>query len=348
MTSIPEPLNTLAAKIDQYHESRPENMRPHFGLSQLGNTDRRGQWLGFRWAFQQQFSGRILRLFRRGHREEETVVADLEAAGCELIHTLDDQLHIDLGSHVSGSPDGIIMSGVPEAPAKPHLLEIKTMSRKAFDAVVKEKLKKANPVYWVQVHANMYGVTQSNVIGRPVDRCLFIAVCKDDDRIYTERIKLDSAFAVEQIERGKQVALAERIPEPIFTNPSHWQAKWSPYYAVYFPGSATSEHWAKLRRQREGIGAASRVCVNCRTCAHSTPHEGSGWRCEQYGKDIPVDFQRKGCDRHALHPDIAELCEIEFIGGDGTRAEYRHAGKAYTNGHEAVSTELMLLEVAKC
>lgn len=344
MAVIPKPNYSTVSLIDKNHEENQGLPRPHMGVSGLGGEDERGLWLGFRWVFQQQFSGRLLRLFRRGHLEESQVVSDLQAVGCELSYVLNDQLRIDFSKHVSGSCDGIIMRGLPEAPSTPHLLEIKTISAKRFEQLQKEGVEKTNPAYWVQVHCYMYGITDQNLVGIPVDRCFFIAVCKDDDRIYTERIRLDRATASKFIERGQRIAMSDRMPEPTFIDPSHWLAKWSPYYAAYFPKSATQAHLDKLKTANEGAGIESKVGVNCRTCAHSTPTPDSAWRCELFQADnIPLDYQRTGCRSHAMHPDIMDLIGWRFLGGDGANANYQTpSGREIKNGRDGVDSKSML------
>jgi hypothetical protein len=67
-------------------------------------------------AVVEKFPGRILRLFRRGQDEEAKVVSDLRAIGLNVQKTGDNQSRVDFGCHVSGSMDGVIESGVPDAP----------------------------------------------------------------------------------------------------------------------------------------------------------------------------------------------------------------------------------------
>lgn len=344
MTSIPQPMHSAANQIDAWHEQHQSPPRPHMGLSAAGNEDDRGLWLSFRWAFQEQFTGRILRLFRRGHLEEAVVVSDLQAIGCEVEYTGDAQLHIDFGSHVSGSCDGIIASGLPEAPNTVHLLEIKTISKARFEQLDKHGVEKSTPEYYAQTQAYMFGLTQLGLLGVDVERCFFIAVCKDDDRVYTERIKLNKDIARDAVARLQRIALSERIPEPVHVDPTFYKAKFSPYYAVYFPKSATPDHMAKLVSQRAGDGIESKVGVNCRTCAHSTPTESSEWLCAIYDNQaIPLSHQRLGCRAHVMHPDIMDLIGWRFVEGDAHNATYQSPkGEVVKNGVDGVYSEDML------
>jgi hypothetical protein len=101
MTALPKKMTTIESLIDDHHAAQPNGLRLHLGASGLGHKCDRWIWLSFRWAIQEQFPGRILRLFRRGHNEEATIVADLEAIGIKISKTGDDQMFLDFGSHVS-------------------------------------------------------------------------------------------------------------------------------------------------------------------------------------------------------------------------------------------------------
>ena len=213
---IPDPQHTIAALIDAAHEakraSHAEVFRPHMDASTLGEKCDRKLWLSFRWAVRENFPGRILRVFRRGQNEEAQVVADLQAIGCKVRSTGADQTRVDFGSHVSGSIDGIITSGVPDAPKKAHVLEIKTHSKKSFETLEKEGVEKAHPKHFAQVQAYM--------LGTGIDRALYVAVCKDDDRLHVERFKLDKERAEKLVERGKRLATQDEIPPPLSLDPS--------------------------------------------------------------------------------------------------------------------------------
>ena len=278
MTTIPTPSHSIAALIDQAHEKRSEPPRPHLGCSTLGHPCDRWLWLSFRWAVQPTFPGRILRLFRRGQMEEATIVSDLRAIGIDIRGTGKDQMRVDFGAHVSGSVDGVIESGVPDAPKTRHVAEFKTHSRKSFDDLEKKGVKESKPEHWTQMQLYMHGLK--------IDRAIYVAVCKDDDRLYTERVRYDAEAAQKAVERGQRIALSDRMPPPISTDPSWYQCKFCAAHE-FCHSTLTTKH------------------VNCRTCSHSTAKPDSTWRCERHQADgIPVEFQRAGCDAHVLHPDL--------------------------------------------
>lgn len=282
---IPEPMHTLASLIDAAHEARQEPPRSHMGCSQLGHPCDRWLWLNFRWAVIEKFPGRILRVFRRGQLEERTIVADLRAAGISIHSTEGSQARVEFGCHIGGSMDGIIEYGVPEAPQKRHIVEFKTHSLKSFDDVLKNGVEKSKPQHYTQMQLYM--------LGSKIDRALYVAICKDDDRIYTERVRFDETHAIKALERGKRIVLADEMPPPLSTNPSWYQCK--------FCAAHEFCHKTKLTKQ-----------VNCRTCAWSTAAEDGNWICERqrwlsydYNDSIiPTEFQRTGCEHHILHDNL--------------------------------------------
>ena len=187
MTALPPPQNSASVLIDRHHEANAEPPRPHMGCSLLGHPCDRYLWLSFRWASQEQFSGRMLRLFRRGQNEESVVVSDLRAIGVDVQATGASQSRVNCDCHVSGSVDGIIESGLPESPKKRHILEIKTYNRKSFDKLTKDGVQKTKFQHYVQMQLYMLGIG--------IDRAFYIAICKDSDEIYTERIRFDKELA---------------------------------------------------------------------------------------------------------------------------------------------------------
>jgi hypothetical protein len=270
-------LDPIAAAIDAAHESREESPRLHLGASMLGHHCDRWLWLSFRWAVREKFSGRMLRLFRRGQLEEATIVQDLRAIGIDIGSTGGAQARVSFGKHVSGSIDGIIESGVPGAPNTRHVAEFKTHSKKSFDELARDGVEKAKPMHWCQMQVYMHG--------KGIDRALYVAVCKDDDRIHSERIRYDEAAATALVERGQRITMTERMPEPCpGAGPDWYQCKFCAAYDFCHKTHLATE-------------------VNCRTCAHVTPLETS-FRCERWAQDVPTEVQPLGCDCHVAHPDL--------------------------------------------
>lgn len=311
---IPDPQHTIAALIDAAHEakraSHSEVFRPHMGASTLGEKCDRKLWLGFRWAVRENFPGRILRVFRRGQNEEAQVVSDLQAIGCKVRSTGSEQTRVDFGSHVSGSIDGIITAGVPDAPRKSHVLEIKTHSKKSFETLEKEGVEKAHPKHFAQM--------QTYMLGTGIDRALYVAVCKDDDRLHVERFKLDKERAEKLVERGKRIATQDEIPPPLSTDPTWFECKFCSANDFCHGSGVTKE-------------------VNCRTCAHSTAEADGTWTCARHDQNVmPTDWMREAHECHSLHfhlvpwPFLRMECGDPVFDVDGNEVANGPSGFAST------------------
>src|SRR5699024_10794108 len=214
---IPEPEHSIAKRIYKaYEDARDKTDRYHLGVSLLGNQDERYLWLKFRWAFQEHIDGRILKLFERGHREEDFIVKTLKMIGVECRDTGKEQITVRFGSHVSGSMDGTVLN-VPGAEKTPAILECKTHSDKSFKDLVKNGVQKSKFQHYVQCCVYAYG--------RGMSRALYYAVNKNTDEVYTEWLHVDNELAERYIQRGQRIALSDRMPEPLTPDPTDWRMK---------------------------------------------------------------------------------------------------------------------------
>jgi hypothetical protein len=227
----------------------------------------------------EETSGRMYRLFRRGHREEETIVADLKLAGVQVIHTGDaDQLEVSEGM-LKGHLDGIILGGVPEAPKSKMVLEMKSYNDKRFQTLEKDGVEKSDPKYYCQCQVYML---LSNL-----DRCLFVCVNKNDDSMHVERLKLDKSYARTMIDRAKGFALEPHMPPALSDKPDWWQCRFCAAYDLC-----------------HGSRTLSPLRVTCRTCANVTPKEDGSWFCEKCQQNIPFEAQMRAWPCHVIHPDL--------------------------------------------
>lgn len=285
-------MGDISDRIDRAHEEQGEEPRSHFGCSSAGHKCERWLWLQFRWAVIEDAGlmaykrsivskdpkirsrGQLLRLFRRGHHEENWIIDDLRAIGATVA---DEQKRVDFGSHVSGSIDGTV-SNIPGHSGLTALLECKSHNEKSFDELEKHGVEESKPVHDAQMQLYMLGLG--------LEKALYFPTCKNDDRTGEEFVELDRGRAEWLRDRAIRIALSERMPEPLSTDSTWYECKMCRGHRFCFDEKITRE-------------------VNCRTCAHSTPTEASEWTCARWGKVvIPVDAQRKGCDCHVLHPDL--------------------------------------------
>jgi len=274
---VPNPLvDAIYAGIKKANKEFP---RSHLGASSIGGSCDLKIWFDFRWIAKEDFDGRMLRLFKRGLNEELPLVGDLRRAGLKVddINPITKKQFSFKDGFFAGSCDGIVTSGVPEAPEKKHVLEIKTHSLKSFTNLEKNGVQKSNPQHYsqMQVYMGMFDI----------NRALYVSVCKDNDRIYIERVRFDKALFDSLCTRAHRIISSDRMPEPLSSDPTWFECK--------FCSASDVCHGKSMAKE-----------VHCRTCSHITFTPQGEANCAHWESDVPTEAQVNGCDAHILHPDL--------------------------------------------
>ena len=283
-----------AAIYEQYKKSGDaEKARPYLGASAIGGECKRALWYSFRWASKEDFDGRMYRLFQSGHLAEPRFIADLRAIGC-TVWDCDPATGKQFGAshfggHMRGHCDGVA-KGIPGGGNKPHLLEFKTHSAKSFADLKKKGMQAAKPQHWAQCQWYMGKMN--------LDRALYLAVNKDTDELYSERIEFDQVEYEKILAKAEGIIFAAEPPPKISDDPKFYICNWCSHNAVCH-GNRTP-------------------ALSCRTCVHSTPErEGDGrWSCAKHGPEIPVHAQRAGCGHHLPLPFLISYADA-IDAGDG-------------------------------
>ncbi len=294
MPEIPAPFSQTVAAIYAVYEAKPDKERSYLGASTFGTECDRAFWYGFRHANEREaLDGRKRRLFQTGHREEARVVEDLRAAGVE-VQELDPSTGkqwaiASVGGHLRGHLDGIVWN-VPEAPKAEHVLEIKTHNDKSFKALQKDKVEKSKPGHYAQMQIYMHH--------KGVARALYVAVNKNDDSIYVERVPYDAVAALRLVARGERVIAAAHAPPKLHEDPTSraaYACEWCPAFGVC--------HGGQFARR------------NCRTCISATPivdtSDRGAWHCTHWQKELSFEEQQAGCDSHLYLPDLVPGEQID-------------------------------------
>jgi len=261
---------------DAYRGLDTNPYRSHLGASVIGGNCPRAIWYGFRWFTKPVFGGRILRLFNRGHMEEARFIALLLTIGC-VIYQQDangKQFRIsDMGGHFGGSGDGVAV-GVPDLPqGLPAVTEFKTHNDKSFQKLKADGVRKSKFEHFVQMQVYMrkMGLTVA----------LYMAVNKNDDDLYAEIVPLDSMFADQFVDRGRQIIMLKVAPEKINKSPGWFECSWCDHKPVC--------HMKKAPER------------NCRTCVHSEPREDGKWYCMNPGAEelvLTTELQLAACNAY--------------------------------------------------
>lgn len=308
MAPIPKPQASTVRAIYQAYEAANEQY-DSLGISvgEIGTECDRALFYAFRWASQpEKFDGRMLRLFDTGNREEDRLVEDLQRIGIE-VWGQQDKIRLAAG-HIRGKCDGIGL-GIPEAPKTVHLLEFKSTNEKGMKELQKKRCKEAKPLHYGQCQIGMhaFGLT----------RALYLAVCKNTDTLYAERIEYDAAYCLRQIARVERIVQAHEPPSRISDNPDFFGCRFCKHHAVCHEGA-----WPR---------------VHCRSCLHSTPEmSGDGdrphWSCARWGKPLSIDEQKAGCPAHLHLPGLVPGELVDSDEEDETVTYRLHNGRIWVDG----------------
>lgn len=192
--------------IDQSLEATKEKPREYLGGSRLGHECARALQYEFYGAPKDQdFKGQTLRTFAIGHALEDLAVTWLKGAGLDLrTRGKDDrQFGFVTGKgKIRGHVDGVIVSGPDDLGPYPRLWECKTASAKKWREFEKNKLKKANTTYFIQVQTYMAYMELSD------NPALFTVINKDDSTLYHEDVPFDAGIAQDASDRAARIIQA--------------------------------------------------------------------------------------------------------------------------------------------
>jgi len=318
----PRPAPTIDAIYAAYEADAGDGFRAHLGASLIGKECLRALWFDFRWATRAGFPGRILRLFETGHLEEARIVRNLRRTGATVLEVDPDtgrqwqvSAHDD---HFGGSLDAVAV-GLLEAPKTWHVLEFKTHSAKSFADLKRHGVQVSKPRHYAQMQVYLHLTS--------ITRAMYVAVCKDTDELYVERLPADPAAGEALLLKAGRVIRAARPPERLSCDPAWWQCRLCEHHDLCHDGAAAER--------------------NCRTCLHVTPVAGGeaadsnmlraeragGWHCARYDRALAVVDQRRGCDYHLFVPDLVSGEVVDA--GDDYVAYRLPDGAFWTDGRAA-------------
>lgn len=302
MAAIPPPHSATIAAIYAHHEANRSNWESDgLSVSTLGNECDRALFYAFRWAsYPEHIDGRKARLFETGNREEERMIAELCAIGCEV--TGEQERISACGGHVRGKIDGRVL-GLPDAPKTEHLFETKTHKADSWRAVVKHGVKAKKPAHYAQCQIGMHLTGCS--------RAFYLAHNKDTDELHAERIEYDSLYCIQLLARAERIVRSDIPPPKISDNPDYFACKFCPARAQC--------HEAEMPRK------------HCRTCIFSSPVD-NGWHCERFNGGLSRNDQKLGCEKHLFLPGLVPGEQIDCDETAGT-VTYRLAnGELWVDG----------------
>jgi len=262
-------LGKNVALAEDAYRGVDEGFRTHLGASLIGRDCPRELWYSFRWYTRTRHTGRMVRLFNRGHLEEARFVSLLQMIGCETWQHDDNGKQFRMGGHnghFGGSLDGVVR-GIPDMPTVAALNEFKTHGDKSFKKLVDEGCRGAKFEHFVQQQMYM------GAFALPVS--LYLAVNKNDDDLYAELIHFDPEVHRYHFERAGRIVSAMEPPARVNPSPGWWRCKFCDHIKVcHYKGNPNR---------------------SCRSCLWSRPVEDGKWFCENKERQTSMLFPADKC-----------------------------------------------------
>lgn len=312
MAPIPRPqATTVRAIYAAYEEANEQRDGKTIPVSQLAEDCSRKLFYDFRWTTpHESIPGRTLRIFETGNLEEERWIENLRKIGCEVVDrdpNTGNQIRVDLvGNHVGGYLDCEVL-GLPEAPKTWHVGEIKSHNLKSFTALKKDGVRKSKPLH--------FGQTQTYMHARGRDRGIYLAVCKDNDELYAERLHLDTEYVLRLLAKAERIRDASEPPAKLHEDPDAKMAfacGWCKHLAI-----CHHDAWPRS---------------NCRTCLYSSPEEGGTWSCARFNKPLSLAEQAEGCPAHLFLPGLVPGAQTDCDEAAETVTYRLRSGKTWVDG----------------
>lgn len=295
MADLSEYVDQIATDIYKQYEKRniKEEPRTYLGGSAIGQECSRALWYSFRWSTKEAFEGRMLRLFQTGHLAEPRFIEDLRSIGCEVWDadpaTGKQFGYQDVHGHMRGNLDAVALH-IPGGGKAPHLVEMKTHSDKSFKELKSKGVKVAKPQHYAQmiVYAGWAKLT----------RMLYLAVNKNTDELYTERLEFDLVEFEKLIAKAEAIIFAATPPPKLRDDPKYFTCNWCAQKTVCHNHQVPA--------------------LSCRTCVYATPERDGDarWSCDFHKRDLTVEVQRTGCAEHLPLPFLLTYAE-PIDSGDG-------------------------------
>lgn len=283
----------ILTRIDALYIDNSEE-RDYLGASEVGADCTRYLWLKFhRYIHPKKWEPRMLRLFDRGANEEPIFQANLNAIGFEFESGCSDQAGFADG-FFKGHGDGVmILDGVRYA------AEYKTHNLKNFNTLKPGTLALTFPKHYAQAQVYMHYFK--------CQYCVYLAVCKDDDRLFCDVIEYNDKDFQTYKAKADYIATTDHPPERIASRPTDYRCKMCDAAAVC---------WG-LEMPR----------VDCRNCTSASKKDGK-WSCDIGNMEV--------CQYHSFNPfamqDIFKWEPIEFFPKERAVKYTLPSGETLING----------------
>ena len=285
---------------------KDEDYYPTLRASQIGDECSRKLWYRLRWALKpKKWSGRMIRLFETGKKEEDRIIQNLKDAGFDVLFQQKEILPLS-NSSLTGSIDGQIPLTIREGEQEFYLIEIKThndINWKSWNR------------YGVEIsHPKHFGQICTYLTGLDLKKCIYISLNKNTDEIGFEEINKDDEKCKKILKKASDIVYSEDIPLRILDKKNLWMCKLCEFNNICYEED--------LPRK------------NCRTCINFE-FDSSGTfgkhKCNKFSTDLSLDQQKQGCSSHIYNPKMINAKQINFNKKEESVTYKLKNGKTFKN-----------------
>lgn len=311
----------ISEEIDSYCQRTYDGgHRTHLGASLIGHECKRYLWYVFRWVHHHEHSGRMQRLFNRGHREEARFIEWLEGIGAQVWYENREGLmfHPESDSYFLGEADvdGMCVEITEQsqnykhhiAMAKTHGIEFPQYRVSgsgghfggSLDAIIKlpERYGIPGPILG-EFKTNGTGPGFNKLLsgGMQIEKpqhyaqtCTYGKFYNLDYALYMNINKNDDDIHVEIVKLDHkigahmfakaEIVITSQTPPPRLSDNATFQT------CKYCDFHKVCHEEAPVEK-------------NCRSCKNAKPIDNAEWFCSVYNSAIPKNVIKIGCENHS-------------------------------------------------
>lgn len=311
-----------------WKDNQEDGRRRHLGGSLIGRKCERELWYSFRWATITRHTGRLLRLFDRGHKEEFRFVEYLRQIGAE-VHDYSQRLMYHDGSDSYTCLDWGLDWGDAESYT---WLECDDVSDSQMH-IERATARRQGPTQWrISDVGGHFGGSLDAICYRIPGYEFFGLTGKDPilaefkthgEKSFAKLIKegLEKAkpehysqMQTYMLKRGIKLAFYMAVNKNtdelrcywVVADPQHGAGMISKARDVIHapqPPKRISDNptWFACRfcDHKDVCHMGEPLSKSCRSCAFSMPVDDGKWFCAKWNSEIPDDVQKDGCDAYS-------------------------------------------------
>lgn len=313
-----EILGLIDAKI---YNDQDTGFRNHLGASSIGNECLRALWYTFRWATRAKHKASLLRLFNRGHREEERFIGYLKSIGVEV------RAHSQRLCYHDGSDSYDLLEWDLEMlPDLDDVSDDDAHIRRAVQQGLKLEQWRIKDVFGHfggSMDSILYNVPLVEQFGLTKDDPVLGEYKTHGQKSFDELVNKGLAAAKPEHYQQMQVYMTKRgiklgLYMAVNKNTDELKLFWviaAPMVGAGLLGKAhdvitspvppmrinNSPSWFKCRfcDHRGVCHMGEPMEKTCRSCAFSKPIEDGQWYCSNWQSVIPYEHTKSGCPLHS-------------------------------------------------